>query len=111
MSDGHVPRRGGREVAMIEAYPGVWCDPCIAPLVKALNESDLPAVPSRLNADGVRTVASCCGHGKRPGRIALADGRELFILPDFALAREVEATLDAALATQKQEEASDDAPG
>ena len=64
---------------MVTVYPGVWCDPCIGPLVKALNESDLPAVPSRLNPDGIRTVASCCGHGQRPGRISLADGRELLI--------------------------------
>jgi hypothetical protein len=69
---------GGREAAMTEAYPGAWCDPCIAPLVEALNESDLP------------TVASCCGHGKRPGKIALVDGRELFILPDFDSARELD---------------------
>ena len=80
---------------MVEAYPGAWCDPCIAPLVKALNESDLPTVPSRLNSDGIRTVASCCGHGKRPGLIALADGRELFILPDFASARELDRHFEA----------------
>lgn len=86
---------GGREAAMVEAYPGAWCDPCIAPLVKALNESDLPSVPSRLNPDGIRTVASCCGHGKWPGKIALADGRELFVLPDFVSARKLEAALSA----------------
>ena len=68
---------------MAVVYPGVWCDPCIAPLVKALNESDLPVVPSRLNPDGIRTLASCCGHGVRPGRISLADGRELLILPSL----------------------------
>lgn len=65
-----------REAAMIVLDPGtperlgrdgVWCDPCIAPLVKALNDG------------GIRTVASCCGHGKNDGSIVLADGRELVI--------------------------------
>ncbi len=70
-----------REAAMIVTHrkpdgtPSVWCDPCLAPLVRALNDGGLP------------TVASCCGHGRRPGKIALADGRELFLLPDFAAAR------------------------
>jgi hypothetical protein len=76
----HSNDPGGREAAMAEAYPGTWCDPCIAPLVKALNES------------AISTVASCCGHGKRPGKIALADGRELLILPDFAATRALEAS-------------------
>ena len=75
----HSQDPGGREAAMVEAYPGAWCDPCIAPLVNALNSG------------GLATVASCCGHGKRPGKIALTDGRELFILPDFASAREFDA--------------------
>ncbi|NIR31678.1 MAG: hypothetical protein GWN84_20675 [Gammaproteobacteria bacterium] len=42
-------------------------DPCIADLVQALNATGLP------------TVASCCGHGRRPGRITLKDGRELHV--------------------------------
>lgn len=42
-------------------------DACIAPIVKALNEG------------GVLTVQSCCGHGRGPGRIDLADGRVLEI--------------------------------
>lgn len=32
-----------------------------------------------LNAGGVRTVASCCGHGKADGNIVLEDGRVLII--------------------------------
>ena len=32
-----------------------------------------------LNAGGVATVASCCGHRKTAGRIDLADGRVLRI--------------------------------
>ena len=42
-------------------------DHCIAQIVAALN------------AGGVETVGSCCGHGLAPGRIDLADGRLLTI--------------------------------
>lgn len=42
-------------------------DACIAPIVRALNEA------------GIRTDASCCGHGKTDGYIVLHDGRELVI--------------------------------
>lgn len=58
-------------------------DACIAPIVAALN------------AAGVVTVASCCGHGKRPGRISLADGRDLLISPDFETAQRVDVFLDS----------------
>jgi len=40
-------------------------DLCIADLVAALN------------AAGIRTMASCCGHGEQDGAIVLEDGREL----------------------------------
>jgi hypothetical protein len=56
----------------------VGVDACIALLVQAIN------------AAGIKTVASCCGHGHRPGTIALADGRELVIARDFAEAREID---------------------
>lgn len=56
-----------REAAMVVLKPGVWCDPCIAPLVAALN------------AWGIETIASCCGHGRNDGSILLADGRTLTI--------------------------------
>lgn len=56
-----------RERAMTVLDDKTWCDPCIAPLVKALNDA------------GLRTVASCCGHGKVPGRISLANGTDLLI--------------------------------
>jgi hypothetical protein len=65
----HTNDPGGREAAMTvvvrdeSGTPTAWCDPCIAPVVAALN------------AGGVRTVASCCGHGKNDPSIALADGR------------------------------------
>lgn len=44
-----------------------YIDPCIASIVAALN------------AAGIETVASCCGHGRNPGSIILLDGRELVI--------------------------------
>lgn len=56
----------------------VAVDWCIAPLVRALNEA------------GHRTVASCCGHGHRPGTIVLADERELLVARDHEMARSVD---------------------
>lgn len=53
-------------------------DECIAPIVEALNLA------------GVPTIASCCGHGHRPGNIALADGRELIITKNFDEARHID---------------------
>lgn len=53
-------------------------DSCIAEIVRAFN------------AIGLVTVASCCGHGKRPGNIALADGREIIISPDYETARKID---------------------
>jgi hypothetical protein len=54
-------------------------DKCIASIVDALNKG------------GIKTVASCCGHGKRPGNIVLGDGRELIVCQDFATGRAVDA--------------------
>src|SRR5690606_22195454 len=62
----HIPNCGvDRESKMVHVTGKVFCDPCIAPLVAALN------------AASIETVASCCGHGHRPGVIVLRDGREL----------------------------------
>ena len=36
-------------------------------------------IVAALNAGGVETVASCCGHGKMDGNIILADGRTLVV--------------------------------
>lgn len=52
-------------------------DKCLAPLVTVLNDN------------GYHTVASCCAHGKGLGSIALIDGRELIIAPDYDTARAV----------------------
>ncbi len=73
--------RENREKAMevverdANGVPTIWCDPCIYRLVKALNDG------------GLRTIASCCGHGEKAGVISLADGRELLILPDYETTR------------------------
>lgn len=42
-------------------------DVCVADIVAALN------------AAGVVTMASCCGHGEQDGSVALEDGRELIV--------------------------------
>ena len=55
----HTTARGRVEAA---------CDPCLAPLVQALNDI------------GLQTVASCCGHGHQPPSIALEDGRWLLLV-------------------------------
>ena len=36
-------------------------------------------IVAALNAGGIRTEASCCGHGKMKGNIILEDGRTLII--------------------------------
>ncbi|MEN6462797.1 MAG: hypothetical protein ABFC94_15690 [Syntrophomonas sp.] len=48
-------------------------DACIAPIVKALNDG------------GIYTITSCCGHGKEPGSILLADGYEILIIAPESL--------------------------
>ena len=53
-------------------------DECIKPIIEALNDG------------GVKTIASCCGHGNRPGNIALADGRELIIAENYEQGREID---------------------
>jgi hypothetical protein len=64
--DPGTPERHGRD--------GVWCDPCLVPIIAALN------------AGGVHTVSSCCGHGTHYSAIALADGRWIVIVPDETFA-------------------------
>lgn len=74
----------GREGGMVilrrdeGGQPIVWCDPEIADIVDALNSKSLA------------TVASCSGHGQRPGAIALADGRELIVCYTYEQARIIE---------------------
>lgn len=71
--DPGTPERHGRD--------GVWCDPCLVPLIKALNGA------------GIRTTSSCCGHGRSLGGISLADGRWLVIAPDDEAWRRIDTTL------------------
>lgn len=63
-------------IAPIIGAPEVfYVDECISGLVQTLNTA------------GYTTIASCCGHGNRPGNIALRNGKELIIAPDFKTAR------------------------
>lgn len=68
-----------REERMVPLEGGGCCDPCIEPIIRALN------------AAGIKTIASCCGHGFMHGSIVLADKRELIIARDFAEARRLDA--------------------
>lgn len=76
----HKNRESAMEIVERDSSgrPTVWCDPCLYSLIKALN------------IYGIRTVASCCGHGRRPGNIVLEDGRELIIAPNFDAARQID---------------------
>jgi len=51
------------------------------PLNGRLQEVDIciAKIVAALNAANIRTVASCCGHGKIPASIVLEDGREIII--------------------------------
>ena len=69
----------GLTVTMLVGKSSTPCsiDSCIADIVETLN------------AAGLITVASCCGHGRGIGSIALKDGRELLIADSFKTARRV----------------------
>ena len=43
-----------------------------------------------LNSSGIKTMASCSGHGNRPGLISLADGRDIFIVYNFNDGRKID---------------------
>lgn len=64
-------------------------DSCIAPIVIALNNA------------GIFTVASCCGHGKLSGNIALADGRELILCSNYETSRKIEKIAEIEIAGEK----------
>ena len=53
-------------------------------------------IVAALNASGIETLASCCGHGHVFGHVALEDGKELFVIPDFNTSRKVEKCLEKA---------------
>lgn len=69
-----VDPTNGETVIWEERRAVVPIDRCIAPLVVALQ------------AAGILTTNSCCGHGKGPGAIILDDGRWLVIVKDRAAA-------------------------
>ena len=54
-------------------------------------------IVAALNAGGVRTVASCCGHGKMDGNIILEDGRVLIIRKMNADLKSEEASAETTL--------------
>lgn len=54
-------------------------------------DASIAGIVEALNTAGVPTIASCSGHGHRPGNIALRDGRELIIARDFDEARQIDA--------------------
>jgi len=72
---------GTTVVVVIADEKPISVDSCLAPLVELLNTNGMP------------TVASCCGHGWRPGNIALRDGRELMIARHYWEARYIDACL------------------
>ncbi len=79
----HAPagtREGDMVVLETDAtgLPTIWCDPEIADIVRALNQG------------GVRTIASCSGHGVHHGSVMLKDGRELLIFPTVESARDAD---------------------
>jgi len=78
----------------------IWCDPCIAPVVEMLNGAGLP------------TVWSCCGHGRRPARIGLRDGRQVVVFADADEANRIDGlwpdiNAEAVTGSPQSEEAHD----
>lgn len=53
-------------------------------------DKDIAPIVAALNQVGCTTVASCSGHGHRPGNIALADGREIVIARNFEEGRRID---------------------
>lgn len=53
-------------------------------------DAEIASIVNALNICGVTTIASCSGHGNRPGNIMLADGRELIIARDYNEGRAID---------------------
>ena len=68
----------GNTVALKIKGKTITVDSCISELVKKLNKI------------GLRTVASCCGHNKRPANIALKDGKEIILCKNYKEARKID---------------------
>ncbi len=58
-------------------------------------DEEIRGLVDALNKNGFETIASCSGHGKMMGNIALRDGREIMIIENYEKARNVEKTLIA----------------
>ena len=69
------PRKDGIQTASV--------DPCIQSIVQSLNDA------------GLQTLNSCCGHGIRPGWVALEDGRHILIAADHAMMRKMDSDFPA----------------
>lgn len=67
-------------------------------------DDEIASIVHALNAAGISTVASCSGHGMRPGRISLADGRELFVLPSYEIGQWFETQFPRDINGQTKEE-------
>ena len=89
MSDGQRPCA---KCGKLPGEPGI--DPCLMPLVAALNGA------------GLKTLASCCGHGRRPASVLLEDGREIIVARSWEEAR----LLEKAIPTNINGEEHRDAP-
>lgn len=63
---------------------GTYEDVVTLPLSGRCHDIDrcIHTLVAALNAAGIETLASCCGHRQINGRIDLDDGRVLIILPD-----------------------------
>ena len=73
-------------------------------------DDDIAALVHALNTAGIATVASCSGHGMRPGRISLADGRELFVLPSYEIGQWFDTQFPRDINGQTKEERAADEP-
>ena len=64
-------------------HVGTYEDTVAMPLARRVQHIDrcISQLVAALEAGGCEPVASCCGHGKKPGSVMLRDGRELRILP------------------------------
>jgi tRNA(Phe) wybutosine-synthesizing methylase Tyw3 len=61
-------------------------------MIEGIDE-DIRHLVDVLNKNGFDTVASCSGHGKMMGNIALKDGREIMIIENYDKARKIEQIL------------------
>ena len=52
--------------------------------------ADVADLVDALNTETLATVASCSGHGHRPGVISLADGRQLMVFDSLEHSKPVE---------------------